>query len=48
MIENEALSLALITDVDSKPASGAVSLGILPVGTKVSGVGEVLSLQASQ
>ena len=48
VIENEALSLALITDVDSKPASGAVSLGILPVGTKVSGIGEVLSLQASQ
>lgn len=46
MVEDKALSLALVTNVASKQASGAVPLGVRPVGAKVSGIGEVQIFQA--
>ena len=45
MVVDKTLALALLTNVVSQQASGAVPLRVRPVGAKVSGVGEVESLQ---
>ena len=47
VVLNKAFALALVANVASKQASRAVSLRVRPVGTKVSGIGDVWSLQAS-
>ena len=46
MVVDKTLALALLTNIVSQQASGAVPLGIRPVGAKVSGICEVQSLQA--
>ena len=46
MIEKDAFVLAVITNVASMQASGAVSLRVHPVRAKVGSIGEVQCLQA--
>ena len=48
MIEKETFALTLVTNVASKQASGAVPPGVRPIRAKVSGIGQILRLQASQ